>query len=195
MSTTKPQKLFIHTHNGKQLFHVSIHNVDTKTGTSWKVVASKAKYAYEKLAAGHRNLNEKELTGGLNIAMVNTDYKGWETTEYPGEHTLNHAYRLKDDLIDEYEETGFKNVGIRTASSKRDPNNDGLGSRWSSKFNVSMLNKKKIYEKIDFINTSLNLNIPDSVRNSAYLSLVREDGKIDNMATLLLFIRNKMGLA
>lgn len=194
-SNQKPQKLVVHTHDKEKLFHVSIHNYDTKTDYTWKGVAGKAKYVYDKLLSGKRDdSSERTLTGGLHIAMINTNYDGWATKEYPGNYPLAQALTYKDDLIEEYEDLGYSNVGVRTMISKRDPSNDGLGSRWSSKFKVEVMTKNKIFEKIEFINASLKMNIPDGVRNSAYLSMVRADGKIDNMATLLLYIRQKMGL-
>jgi hypothetical protein len=192
----KPQRLVVHTHDSKKLFHVSLHNDDISDAASnWKSVACKAKYAYETLATGKRSDNERALTGGLHIAMINTNYSGWDTVKFPGNYSLKEAFGIKDDLIEQYENLGFTNVGVRTAYNKVNPTSDGLGGqRWTKKFNVANMTKAKIDEKINWINTSLGMPIPQNVRNSAYLSIVRANGSIDNMATLLLYIRQKVGL-
>lgn len=194
----KPQKLVVHVHAARKLFHVSVHNENTKTGTNWTVQAAKARWVYAQTLLGKGNAkgNDRTLCGGLSMAFVNTDYEGWETVDV-GEIQPNLARALdkKDELIQEYEAQGLVNVGMRTISSKRDPSNDGLGTKWTAQFNPNRMTMAKVNEKIDFINTSLQLEISKPVRSRAVRAVIGANGNVTNMAQLLRFIRNEMGLA
>jgi hypothetical protein len=79
-------------------------------------------------------------------------------------------------------------------SSKRDPQYDGLGSKWTASFNPNRMTMAKVNEKIDFINNSLQLEINRSVRSKAVRAVIGAQGHVCNMAQLLRFIRQEMGL-
>ena len=193
----KPQKIVIHVHEGRKLFHVSMNNADRlDSQISWKALASKARYAYENLIQGQRSDNERGLNGGLVLAMVNTDYQGWYTHhDEAGEIApLTQAVERKDQLVAEWNARGYTNVGVRNCTSKSDPSNWGQGSKWTVKFNVSNMSRDKIYSKIEFINISLQMDIPQSIKSAAYFAVAGTNATVDNMATLLQFIRNQMGL-
>ena len=193
----KAQKIVIHVHEGKKLFHVSLNNADRLDSMiSWKAVAGKARYAYENLIQGKRSDNERGLTGGLVMAMVNTDYSGWYThhDEVGAIEHMVRAVERKDQLVAEWEARGYTNVGVRNSTSKSDPSNWGQGSKWTVKFNVKNMTRDKIYSKIEFINISLQMDIPQGVKSAAYFAVAGANATVDNMATLLQFIRGKMGL-
>lgn len=193
---SKPQKLIVHVHRERKLFHVSVHNVDSKTGVSWRAQAAKARWVYNQTVLGQATGNDRSLCGGFMMALVNTDYEGWETIEVDQEfpHVVR-ALEAKAALIQEYEAAGMVNVGVRFISSKRDPNNDGLGSKWSAKFNPNRMTMAMVNQKIDWINNSLQLDISKTVRSRAVRAVIGAHGDVANMAQLLRFIRQEMGLA
>ncbi len=191
----KPQKLVVHVHSARKLFHVSVHNEDTRTNVGWKAAAAKSRWAYEQTLQGMES-SARALCGGLMLAFVNTDYEGWETIEVAEiQPNLARALEKKDSLIQAYEAQGLVNVGVRSISSKRDPSNDGLGTKWTARFNPNRMTMSKVNEKIDFINTSLQLEISKPVRSRAVRAVIGANGNVTNMAQLLRFIRNEMGLA
>ena len=56
----KPQKLVVHVHAARKLFHVSVHNENTKTGTNWTVQAAKARWVYAQTLLGKGNAKGQE---------------------------------------------------------------------------------------------------------------------------------------
>jgi hypothetical protein len=193
--STKPQKLVIHKHAAKGLFHVSIHNTDTKpVNMSWQGTAAKSRYAYEQGLMGNHK-NERTLASGLMMAFVNTSYEGWETQLVDGEFpNMARAVERKEALVTELCQLGLTNVGVRNVNSKRDPSSDGLGSNWNAKFNPNRMTMSKVNEKIDWINTSLQMNISREVRSRAVRAVIGAKGTVDTVAGLLRFIRQEMGL-
>jgi hypothetical protein len=101
-----------------------------------------------------------------------------------------HKEQVADQLIQE----GLTNVGVRNVNSKRDPSSDGMGSNWNAKFNPNRMTMAKVNEKIDWINTSLQMNISRDVRSRALRAVIGANGNVDSMAGLLRFIRQEMGL-
>ncbi len=191
-------------HDERKLFHVSSHVVGSKN-VGAAINASKAKYIYNNLCAGIRSKNERGLTAGLAIAFVNTDYTGWTDVHEPKQYnSRDEAATAKAIAIAKYERLGYTNVGVRNHVSSNRGTGDG-GVRWTKKFPSSMT-QAKIYSKIDWINTSLQLDIPARVKYMAYgilagCSTDRANAAkygfftdIDNMATLLMFVRKAMGL-
>ncbi len=191
-------------HDERKLFHVSSHVVGSKN-IGAAINASKAKYIYNNLCAGIRSKNERGLTAGLAIAFVNTDYIGWTDVHEPKQYASRlDAATAKAIAIAKYTKLGYTNVGVRNHVSSNTGSGDG-GVRWTKKFPSSMT-QAKIYSKIDWINTSLQLDIPARVKYMAYgilagCSTDRANAAkygfftdIDNMATLLMFIRKAMGL-
>lgn len=193
-------------HESKQLFHVSSHNVNSKN-IGCVINASKARYIYNNLCAGVRSNNERGLTAGLAVAFVNTDYVGWTDVMQPKQYnTRLQAATAKVALVACYIKLGYTNVGVRNSVSNNTGGGAG-GARWTAKFPLSM-NKDTIDTKIGFINTSLQLSIPQHVKSNAYSMLagttyahrnvVKRYGfkptEIDNLATLLRFVRQAMGL-
>ena len=57
---------------------------------------------------------------------------------------------------------------------------------------------KKVNEKIDFINVSLQMEISKHIRSAAVMEIIgtkpTASYEVNNMSTLLMFIRQKMGL-
>ena len=196
---SKPQKLVVHVHEGRKLFHVSMNNYDREyTEIYWKSNGAKARYAYSNLLAGNRNSGEQSLTAGFMIALVNTNYEGWYSHVEDGLHAkMDGAIEAKDKLIAAWQALGYCNVGMRNSTSKSNPDNMGLGSAWGKKWNISKMAKPKIDQHIEkvvsFINRSLNIEVPRLVKSRAF-SAVATTGEVDNMATMLMFIRGKMGL-
>jgi len=193
----KPQRLVVHVHDQKKIFHVSMHNADRDLAyCGWKVVAGKAKYAYEHITSGQRHDSERSLAAGLVMAMVNTNYEGWYTHfEEVVQPNIARSVERKDQLIAEWQGKGYHNVGIRNVTAKSDPTNGlGGGVSWNKRFNPSNMTLKKVHTKIDWINVSLQLDIPMKVRSAASTAIIGEKGTVDNMATLLRFIRVQMGL-
>lgn len=191
----KPQVMVVHVHEGKKLFHVSVHNEDTNPSNKQAAtVAAKARTAWNNLNAGKRSDNERTFAGGLVLAMVNTDFTGWTTTEidavYPD---LKEASNAKTLLIDEWTDRGYSNVGVRNRTTKEVGTGD-VPAGWASKFNVNTMTLDKLNKRIDWINTSLQMNISGKVRNDALMSVIGANGTVDNMATLLRFIRTRMNL-
>ncbi len=193
-------------HANKKLFHVSSHVVNSKN-IGCNVNASKARYIYNNLCAGIRSKNERGLTAGLAIAFVNTDYVGWTDVMQPKQYeTRLNAATAKVALIAHYTKLGYANVGVRNSVSNNTGGGEG-GARWTAKFPLSM-NKERIDTKIGFINTSLQLSIPQHVKSNAYSMLAGTTNaqrnvttrygfkptEIDNLATLLRFVRQAMGL-
>lgn len=191
-------------HDEKKLFHVSSHVVGSKN-VGAAINASKAKYIYTNLCNGIRSKNERGLTAGLAIAFVNTDYTGWTDVHEPKQYaTRLAAATAKAIAIAKYTKLGYTNVGVRNSVSNNTGSGDG-GARWTAKFPSSM-KQDKIYSKIDWINTSLQLDIPARVKYMAYgiLAGCSTDKanaarigfytEVDNMATLLMFVRKAMGL-
>jgi hypothetical protein len=193
--TNKPQKIVVHKHAAKRLFHVSIHNVDSKAAnTTWQGIAGKSRYAYEQGLVGNYK-NDRVLTGGLMLAFVNTQYEGWETQDVEGEFpNMIRAAEHKEQVADQLIQEGLTNVGVRNVNSKRDPSSDGMGSNWNAKFNPNRMTMAKVNEKIDWINTSLQMNISRDVRSRALRAVIGANGNVDSMAGLLRFIRQEMGL-
>lgn len=193
---SKPQKLVVHLHKLRRLFHVSVHNSDTLTSVDWRSVASKSRYAYNIITNGGDPSLARALNGGLMMAFVNTNYEGWETVEieevFPN---LVRALEHKAELCGFYVAQGYVNVGVRNTSSKRDPSTDGLGSRWNARFNPNRMTMAKVNEKIDWINTSLQMTIPREVRSQALRAVIGEKGNVSSMGELLHFVRSAMGLA
>ncbi len=191
-------------HDERRLFHVSVHVAGSKN-VGHAINASKARYIYNNLCKGIRSNNERGLTAGLAIAFVNTDYIGWQDVPSPNPYaTKEEAAVAKAIEIAKYEKLGYTNVGVRNSVSNNTGSGDG-GARWTAKFPPSML-QAKIYSKIDWINTSLQLDIPTRVKYMAYgiLAGCSTDKanaarygffiEIDNLATLLMFVRKAMGL-
>jgi hypothetical protein len=69
-----------------------------------------------------------------------------------------------------------------------------MGSNWNAKFNPNRMTMAKVNEKIDWINTSLQMNISRDVRSRALRAVIGANGNVDSMAGLLRFIRQEMGL-
>lgn len=175
-------------HDARKLFCVCTHDVNTKTVMGWKNVASKARAAYER-NVGHN------ITGAI-IAMVNTDYQGW--VDYFPETVCkkdNDEYIIeKQAIIDDYENMGYTNVGKNLRVSNG-PGDGNLPANWNRKFDPTRMTKSKIYDKIAFINLSLQMDIPDSVIHAAYLEIVTNRStvsyEVDSMLQLLRFVREK----
>ncbi len=193
-------------HDQKDLFHVSAHKSAKNVG--WAKEAKRAKWDYDNLIAGTRNLsNERGMNGGLRIAMVNTNYVGWKDIPYNNYLPVSDPKYVKDTLNLQYEATGKTNVGIRNMTFGMSDSSEPV--RWAIPFPTSMP-QDKIFQKIDWINISLQLNIPKPVKNDAYRVMALAGGPtlnnllaqyplppnfdIDNMATLLFFVRRAMGL-
>ena len=70
-------------------------------------------------------------------------------------------------------------------------------TQWYGLLAPSKMAKPKIDQHIEkvvsFINRSLNIEVPRLVKSRAF-SAVATTGEVDNMATMLMFIRGKMGL-
>ena len=196
--TLKAQRLVVHVHEQRRLFHVSMYNADREQRTmTWQVAAAKARYAYEHtLNPGRPRQREDALIAGLIMAMVNTDYTGWDSHFEPDEQpNTTRANERKLQLVQAWTERGYTNVGVRNATSKGDPvRGSGGGISWNKRFNPSNMTLKKVYDKIDWINASLQLDIPQRVRTAASRAIIGENATVDNMATLLRFIRQEMGL-
>jgi hypothetical protein len=173
--TNKPQKIVVHKHAAKRLFHVSIHNVDSKAAnTTWQGIAGKSRYAYEQGLVGNYK-NDRVLTGGLMLAFVNTQYEGWETQDVEGEFpNMIRAAEHKEQVADQLIQEGLTNVGVRNVNNR--------------------MTMAKVNEKIDWINTSLQMNISRDVRSRALRAVIGANGNVDSMAGLLRFIRQEMGL-
>jgi hypothetical protein len=129
------------------------------------------------------------------LAFVNTQYEGWETQDVEGEFpNMIRAAEHKEQVADQLIQEGLTNVGVRNVNSKRDPSSDGMGSNWNAKFNPNRMTMAKVNEKIDWINTSLQMNISRDVRSRALRAVIGANGNVDSMAGLLRFIRQEMGL-
>jgi hypothetical protein len=191
----KPQKLMLHVHEDRKIFHVSLNNADRDyTKIYWRALASKARYAYDRLLQGERANSEQGLCGGMQFALVNTNYQGWVSDLQDGEYeVMAHAIAAKDGLIAALTSRGLTNVGVRNITSKSDPANIGNGSQWNKKFNVAKMTRTMIYAKIELINRSLQMQISREIQSLTYRAVVIS-GEVDNMATMLMFVRRQMGL-
>lgn len=177
-------------HDGKKLFHVSTHDVNA-IRHGWIRTASNARHAYKTM---------NHIGSGLVIAMVNTDYCGWHDDYIDGEYSKEFdAYLEKKlELISKYEMLGYTNVGEKLrVSNGVNPNTSYTGD-WYSTFNVNNMNKAKIFDKIKKLNLSLQMDIPSTLVNKAYLEIVKPyrsiSFKVENMLSLLRFIRIELGL-
>jgi hypothetical protein len=184
-------KFNIIVHEDKKLFYVATNRTDTKTQISWKNVALKAKAAYKTFS--------NHAPDGITIAMINTNYCDWRDVFVSGEYGKDNEEYLqkKQELIDEYENLGYVNLGVRMKVS----NGVGKGNPpagWKNGFSIANMTKKKIMEKIDLINRSLQLNIPPNIYNEAYMEIVTHKQTywfaVVDMWTLLKFLRIKLGL-
>ena len=182
------------THEDRKLFYVCTHDVNSKTILGWKNVALKSKAAY--MGRSSNNM------GGVNIAMVNTDYFGWENTFIEGEFDKGddrdgEYLEKKTEIIEKYEALGYVNVGKNMKVSNRTGVSD-IPMGWSRPFNVNTMTKEKIMEKIGFINLSLQKKIPASLVNAVYLEIagVRKTSsfEVKDMSSLLKFVRIKLDL-
>jgi hypothetical protein len=189
----KNQIIVVHIHEDKKLFHVSMHNEDRVGKTNWKIEASRARSDWSRLLMGE-DIDTRGFTGGFRIAMVNTNFEGWVTIDIPDSYKLDDAQRIKHDLNSEYEKRGYNNVGIRNFRSKNDPGKGLISPGWARKFNISNMTKQKIDAKIDFINTSLQMNITSELKSKAYLAVVRQNSKIIDMAGLLMYMHQELGV-
>jgi hypothetical protein len=184
-------KFHVVIHEDKKLFYVATHKTNTKTRISWKNIALKAKSSY--------NTFDNHAPDGITIAMVNTNYTGWHDMPVSGEYGKENGeyLRKKQEIIEEYEEQGYVNLGLRMKVSN-DTGEGKVKAGWTNKFSIAHMNKKKIMEKIDLINRSLQLNIPANLYNEAYMEIVTHRQtywfEVDSMWTLLKFVRIKMGL-
>ena len=178
-------------HGERNLFYICTHDVNSKTQKGWKNVALKAKSAYNNIKA--HNID------GCTIAMVNTNYSGWADIYVDGTFNKeNDEYLVaKQDLIDAYEEQGFIYVGKNLRVSNG-PGNGTATAMWNSTFNVSNMTRKKILEKINFINLSMQRKISQSLINLAYLEVVTDRQtygfKVDSMSSLLRFMRTALSI-
>ena len=128
--------------------------------------------------------------------LVNTNYEGWYSHfEDEVQPNIARAVESKDKLVAEWLRKGYHNVGLRNVTAKSDPTKGlGGGISWHKKFNPSVMTLKKVHEKIDWINVSLQLSITPQVRSDARRAIIGETPTVDNMATLLRFVRGRMGL-
>ncbi len=178
-------------HDERKLFNICTHATTTeKQYIGAKYVARKARETYT------REHTTRSISG-VFIAMINTNYQGWRDEPSLGQYeTDNDEYiERKKHLIDFYENIGYTNVGLNLKVSFKGGHSD-VPASWNSKFNASTMTKAKVMEKIDFINLSLQLEIPREVYIQAYMEIVSNRHTvgytIDSMLSLLRFVREKM---
>jgi hypothetical protein len=184
--------LTIYVHDERKLFHVAVNKVGTTAHIGWENAASHARGMYERGIVGR-------ACDGIVIALINTNYTGWKNVFLKNEFDKESLEYLnkKLEVIEYWEKNGYTNVGVRLHVSNGHGTSE-IPAGWTRKFNVSNMPKKKIYEKINFINRSLQMDIPDKVKNLAYREVVSIRPTInfiiDDMISLLRFVRIKMGL-
>lgn len=192
----------------KKLFHISIHE-DTpdnwRSNIGKKKYFSKARYSYDRLKQGKRSTSERRLEAGLAIALINTDPIDWRNPILKARFVKEQAELKKMELVEHYTTNGWDNVGVRNFYTKGNGQSK-YPNTWYKKFPESM-NFDQISKKIDFINVSLQMDIPKEVRNGLYqlMAGVRSgyefaqkhniNHDIDNTATLLWAVRLAMGLS
>lgn len=194
MATSKPQILTVFVHEDQKLVYVATNNNDTKIANRTLAgLTAKAKYAWGMLAAGQRNSNtERQLTGGIFIALVNTGYSGWTEHLQSGEYSQKDAVLQKKMILESYISQGYKNVGARNYLGKNGKSDKPSG--WDKPFNVNYMTLKKVSEKIEWMAISLNVVIPSVLHNKALQAIIGSKATVDNMATLLLFLRKELNL-
>jgi hypothetical protein len=178
-------------HESRKLFFVCTHKTDTIDKSYGAVYqARKARELYT------RDKDTRNISG-LTIAMVNTDYKGWTDNFDLEVYSEDEAVSRKERLIELHEIAGYTNVGVKLHVS-HGKGDGGLPSNWNSKFNVANMTKQKIYDKILFIERSMEEQVPFNVIHQAYMEIVTErrtvDYPIEDMRSLLKFVREKVGL-
>lgn len=192
----KLQNIWLHRHDGKKLFHISINNVDLAfSQVNWTKLASNARYAYNQVGEWGR---QKSMEGGVYIAMVNTNYIGWQTFCLGENLDFDTALDLKRSHIENQETLGFTNVGVSSRTVKNQGKGEKSWAQWNKPWNVNNMTMKKINEKIDFINVSLQMDIAKQIRSAAVMEIIGTkptvNYEVNNMSTLLMFIRSKLGL-
>lgn len=206
-----PQVLNLVLHAEKKIFNVSVHDATPENlpRVSLRVYIHKAKYHYDKILGlktkNGADLDDRALNSGFVMALVNTNYEGWteqlltdanDNNQFPN---VASALIAKEAVINELEKVGWRNVGARVGKPTNKGDGNG-GIRWSTKFNPNNMTREKIYDKIEFINVSLQLDIPLKVKSAAYWEVVAEDNRktvsypVNSLGTLLRFVREQMGL-
>lgn len=192
----KLQNLYAHIHYGKKLFHISINNAgQPDVLVNWKNIASKARYAYTQVGNWGR---QKTMEGGLYVAMVNTNYTGWITVALEAGVTFDEALEYKKNNIEFYENLDLINVGTFQKVVKDQGKGIMSWAQWNKPWNANNMTMKKVNEKIDLINISLQMDITKQIRSAAVMEIIGTkptvNYEVNNMSTLLMFIRQKMGV-
>ena len=198
---SNPQKLVIHLNKDKNLFYIGSYNSKTHVqSSSMAQNYNRAKYLKNTMVEGK---SEQGLKSGFMMAIINTDFEGWDNIIVEEEYSNPKSAALaKVDLIDKYSEE-YKYVGSDRIYIKGINKIAGAGASWAKKFNIANMNQDKIRDKIDFICRSIDEVIPSKIYTDAYMTIVTENyGKrkfnwctyeVNDLISLFRFTRNYIG--
>ena len=198
------QKLVLYTHNEFKLYYIGGYNVGPKFEISSSLRANygRAKSEYAKIKNDEGNAS----IGGFMMALINTDYKGWERSEiaevYPDSES---ASKAKMDLLNQMPDNDWMFVGRERAYVKGEYGKSKVAHGWNKKFNVAAMKIAKIQDKVEFIVRSMgDIFVPHNIHNDAYMAVIGNPthsprGKnfgsyeVDSMSTLFRYVRNYLG--
>ncbi|PCJ96737.1 MAG: hypothetical protein COA52_00590 [Hyphomicrobiales bacterium] len=192
--------------NGKlKLSYVGIYN-DNKSlenSCSMKTNISRAKYCHKKMIETP-NGNNSGLKSGFMMALINTNYGGWDYTILP--EPLENAFaaaEFKAEMIEILKGFGYTFVGSDRFFVKGSIKEFGGNASWTKKWNIEAMTQAKIREKIEFIVKSMPDNVPNRIYSEAYMCTIIPDGvkirtnygdyQINDLVSLYKFVRNYMG--
>lgn len=205
MKSTKPQKLVTFTYPELSLFYVGSYDADKhESSSSLQQNYNRARYIHQQLLNG--STDNRSLQSGFMIALINTDFDGWERHVEEGEYPdAESAAGGKSRLIEMIEtDHNMTFIGSHQRHVKGVIGSGLTPQQWTRKWNISAMTKAKIRDKIEFIVQSLSEIVPDKVYGDAYMATVcptthgprmRNFGpyEIIDLATLFRYVRNYIG--
>lgn len=190
------------THAERKLIYFGVYNTKTQEeSSSMSKNYGRAKYLHERMKA---DVFEVGAYSGFMLALINTDFSGWERTVLDGEYdTVSEAAEAKTTFINLVDDE-MNYVGTHRFFVKGIKGNGKNPPNWSKKFNIETMTQAKIRQKIEFIAQSFEYALPDSIYTSAYLAIVAPESwgpwkfnygsyEIVDLGSLFRFVRNFTG--
>jgi len=199
------QVIAIFTHEAAKLFYVGVYNHGPKQdqSSSMKMNYHRASFLHNQMKDG---LSPRGLKSGFMMAIINTDFTGWEREILPEIYSdAKEAALAKLDIIELWENTKpeYKFVGSHMVHVKGVNKNVDVDQSWTKKWSVGSLTKEKIRQKIEFIVQSISDHVPETIYRDAYMCVAVEGEmqrkhnwgsyEIVDLISLFRYVRNYIG--
>lgn len=202
----RPQKLVMFYHTERSLFYIGSYDNGPRFNESSSIEKNyaRAKFIYDRFVNGRDE--GTGLQSGFMMALINTDYQGWQRQVLLGDYEGSEASaNAKIGYVEKFENmAGWTNVGSHARHVKGLHGTGAMPAQWTRKWNIGAMKIDKIRDKIEFIVRSMADTIPDTIYKDAYMATVcpethgpryRNYGsyQVESLQTLFRFVRNYLG--